>query len=186
MGLSRRDFLKALGASLAAFGTPAATANTLFGAGPSEIKLKDAVAALKDDPGGFLTLLGETYAVHEPDVKLVSAAVSYWVFLGGEVGPLAREARRRRSDGTPVSRLLSRLRGLLLDKGPDAADRFGPPLEHISTVEFHGHVIAAQWAEVPVEDYIDLEKGRGMGRRLVAAYAEKYGALPDLSALAAL
>jgi len=99
--VDRRTFLKMLAATtLTAFGTPTAVAQKVFGKGGERKKLKDAVEELKDRPDDFLYLLSETFAQHNTgaDIRLASAATSYYVAIGSNLTRLAQSARRHRHD----------------------------------------------------------------------------------------
>lgn len=133
--ISRRTFLKVAGATLAALGTPVATSQKLFGAEPSKVRIRDAVKRLAeaDDAPGLLTLMGETFAAHTPDLRLVAGILSYALDCGLGLGPLVRDARKLRSS-PGVKEMLAAIRECVVSSRSDDLTR-------------QGAIIAGRWGD---------------------------------------
>jgi len=167
--MNRRDFLKLLAATtLGTFGSPAfAIRKTLGPKATKRKKLKDAIEELRDDPEGFVYLLGATFAQTSPDLRLASAAVLYWVDLNKKVHLLIRAATKLKNEPEVVD-FLDALRAALL---PGKQWCYGG--ERQLTIE--ARVIMSVWVGCSPAEMFDRQHGKGRGVPILKAYVEQFG-----------
>lgn len=180
--MDRRDFLKLLAAtSLGAFGTPDFGISKAFaGEGKPKAtkrtKLKDAVEALKDDPEGFVYLLGATYSQTSPDLRLSCAAVYYYVDIGGNVNKLIRTTTKLKGEPGVVE-FLEALRAALNPHVSNPENRIYTRTYPygIRRLEVESRIITSVWHEITPAEALDRAHGKERGIEIIAAYVAKYG-----------
>lgn len=141
--MDRRSFLKRLAAiTVAAFGTPEETVQKIFATSGSKLLLKDAVKILAErkDAAGLLTLMSETYKVCQPDLRLASAGLSYYIFLGGPLSPVVKEARNRNKEPGPRELLNAFKTAFMYENGKFWHSSGG---HHVLVIE--AEIIAGMW-----------------------------------------
>lgn len=182
--MRRREFLKLLaGATLGTLGTPVFAVQQVFGEeATTKKKLKHAVEELVDDPRRLVYLLGATYAQTSPDLRLVGAALHYWIHLGGHLTSVVRESRALREE-PGVREFLCALRETLL--GPDANRQdIKVGTVHQPLLAIEADIICSVWTGRTVVEQLDHSHGKGMGQRVLDAYMEQYGNTDHLLKLA--